>query len=380
MDLARITNLLADLVRIESVNPALVPGGSGEREIAHYVCDYLKRAGLEAELQEAAPGRYNAIGILRGRGNGRRLMLNGHLDTVGVAGMEEPFSARVVEGRLHGRGSEDMKSGLAAALAAAEELAAGPPLAGDVVVAAVADEEHQSLGTRALLEKVRTDAAIVTEPTGLVVATAHKGFAWAELVTEGRAAHGSRPSEGVDAIVMMGRVLVEIERLEQELIARPPHPRLGRGSVHASLISGGQELSSYPAECRLSVERRLLPGENGSTFKQELERVLDCAAAGHPNFRAKLSLGYSVNALETPAESPIVQTLSASARRVLHRDVELGVQSFWTDADLLSEAGIPSVLFGPAGAGLHGAVEYAELNSVLDCARVLVECARAFCG
>ncbi len=381
IDRRRVTNVLADLVKIESVNPELVAGGSGELNAARYVVDFLKTEGLEARLQEVAAGRFNAAGILRGRGGGRSLMFNGHLDTVGVAGMAEPYSARIEAGRLYGRGAQDMKGGLAAALAAVETLARGAPLGGDVIVAAVADEEYQSVGTRALLEDgVRADSAIVMEPTGMEVVIAHKGFAWADIETQGRAAHGSRPEDGLDAIVFMGRVLSEIEMLQARLAVAPVHPRLGHGSVHASLIAGGQELSSYPARCKLSVERRLLPGEDSQTFDGELREILAKLAAADLDFRATHKLGYSALALETPEGAPIVRALADCRRQVMGQEVGLGGQSFWTDAALLSEAGIPSVLFGPGGAGLHSAVEYVSLEDVALSAETFVECARAFCG
>jgi acetylornithine deacetylase len=375
-----VVRLLAEMVRIESVNPALVPGGSGEAAIARYVADFLQGAGLDVQLQEISPGRFNALGVLRGRGSGRSLMFNGHLDTVGAAGMADPFAARIENARLYGRGAQDMKGGLAAALAAVARLAKEVRLEGDVVLAAVADEEYQSVGTRALLKEVRTDAAIVMEPTGLEVVTAHKGFGWAEIETQGRAAHGSRPAEGRDAIFFMGRVLREIEQLEERLKAGPRHPALGAGSVHASLIAGGQELSSYPGQCRLSLERRLLPGENAETFAGELRDIVSRLSAQDSQFSARFTLGYSARPLETPPETPVAQTLARCVRKVLGREPGFGVQSFWSDAALLSEAGIPSVLFGPGGRGLHSAVEYVRLDEVSLCATILAECARVFCG
>ncbi len=380
IDPARLNRVLRDLVQIESINPDLVATGSGEGALARYVGDFLRQAGLEAHVQEIRPGRLNAVGILRGAGTGRSLMLNGHLDTVGVETMADPFSARIEDGRLYGRGSLDMKGGLASALEAAATLAQGPRLQGDLVVAAVADEEHQSLGTRTLLRDFGTGAAIVMEPTGLEVVLAHKGFAWAEVVTYGRAAHGSRPEEGLDAITFMGRVLVEVERLQHHLSAQPGHPLLGWGSVHASIIAGGQELSSYPAECRLSLERRLLPGENASSFEGELREIIGRLSHQDPQFRAQVLLGYSASALETPPESPLAEALMASARRIVGPSARFGVQSFWTDASLLSQAGISSVLFGPGGAGLHSSEEYVNLEDVRLCAETLAECARAFCG
>jgi acetylornithine deacetylase/succinyl-diaminopimelate desuccinylase family protein len=380
IDASRVTEILTNLVRIDSVNSDLVPGGRGEEQAARYVADFLGAAGLTVRLEEIAVGRWNVIGVLRGRGKGRSLMLNGHLDTVGVEGMAEPFSARIEDGRLYGRGAQDMKGGLAAALAASEMLADGERLQGDLVIAGVADEEYKSAGTRALLRSVRTDAAIVMEPTGLEVATAHKGFTWADVETLGRAAHGSRPKEGVDAIALMGRVLVEIENLQAELGSRPGHSLLGCGSVHASLISGGQELSSYPEKCHLSLERRLIPGEDADTFESELAAIVSRLKARAPGFKAKVEMGYSAAAMETSRESAIAKSLLSASQKVVGPSAKFGAQTFWTDAALLNEAGIPSVLFGPGGEGLHSKAEFVNLQDVGLCAETLAECARAFCG
>ena len=380
IDCDRLNTILADLVKIESINPDLVPGGSGEAKIAAYVADFLRGAGLKTQIQKLGPGRANVVGVLRGRGGGRSLMLNGHLDTVGVAGMEAPFSGEIKKNRLYGRGAQDMKGGIAAALMAAATLAKGPRLRGDLIIAAVADEEFKSSGTRALIDEITTDSAIVMEPTGLEVATAHKGFAWAEIETLGKAAHGSRPKDGLDAIAMMGRVLAGIESLQEELDDAGGHPLLGHASVHASIISGGQEMSSYPAGCKLSVERRLLPGEDATSFKRELVEITANLSNQDAKFRARTTIGYSALALETAVESPIAQSLIECARKVIGPSAKFGAQSFWTDAALLNEAGTASVLFGPGGAGMHSTVEYANLSEVTQCAEVLIECAKDFCG
>lgn len=380
IDQRRVENLLRDLVRIESVNPDLVPGGSGETKIAGYVADVLKRTGVPVRVDEIAPRRANVVATLTGRREGHALMLNGHLDTVGVEAMKDPFSGRLEDGRLYGRGAQDMKGGLAAALVAIETLARDGFEKGQVILAAVADEECRSLGTRALLDSgVRADAAIVLEPTAMEVVTAHKGFAWAEVETMGRAAHGSRPEDGRDAILHMGRVLSGIEQLERELSSRPQHPLLGRGSVHASLISGGQELSSYPANCKVSLERRLLPGEDGFTFERELGEVMARLSRTDPHFQAQGVITYTASALETPRETPIAQALFDSARAVIGGRASFGAASFWTDAALLDGSGVPSVLFGPGGDGLHSTVEYVNLEDVVLVAEVLVKCIRTSC-
>ena len=244
---ADFIELTSRLVAIDSVNPALVPGGAGEGEIARFVAGWARDAGLEADVLEATPGRPSVVVRAAGAGGGRTLLLCAHLDTVGVEGMADPHTPRLDGDRLHGRGAYDMKAGLASALLACRELA-GAGLAGDVVVAAVADEEHASLGVQEVLGAVGADAAIVTEPTELELIVAHKGFVWIEIEVSGRAAHGSRHEEGVDAIVAAGPILTGLGELDAALAART-HPLLGRGSVHASLIEGGAEMSSYPARC-----------------------------------------------------------------------------------------------------------------------------------
>jgi acetylornithine deacetylase len=373
-----VATLLASLVQIDSVNPSLVPGAAGEAEIARFLVAWLEERGIEAESQDAAPGRPSVIGRVRGRLGKRSLLLNAHLDTVGVAGMSEPFSARVDEGRMYGRGSYDMKAGLAACMLALAEIASKPP-AGDVVLAAVADEEHASLGVQSVLKRVTADAAVVTEPTSLDVCVAHKGFSWHEIATSGRAAHGSRPDLGVDAIAHMGRVLSRLERLQAQLNERTPHPILGHGSLHASLISGGQELSSYPAECTLQVERRTLPGETIAGVEGEIDAILRDLADQDPHCQARQRTTLVRPSFNVAADAAIVETLRSQATRVLQRRPATIGASFWMDAAFFAEAGIPTVVFGPHGAGAHAIDEWVDLRSVDLCRDVLVETIRAFC-
>ena len=278
-----LTELLADLVRIDSVNPALISGGRGEAEIAAHIARWGADAGMETEVLEETNGRPSVLVCARGTGGGRSLLLCGHIDTVGVEGMADPHAPRIDGDRLYGRGAYDMKAGVAAALVAARE-AAGRGLSGDVIVAAVADEEHASIGVQEALRAVAADAAVVTEPTELELVVAHKGFVWSEVGVAGRAAHGSRPHLGVDAIVKTGPVLSAIGELDAGLEERQ-HPLLGRPSVHASLIRGGDELSSYPAECVVSLERRTLPGETAAQVEREIADVLDRCRAADPGWR-----------------------------------------------------------------------------------------------
>jgi acetylornithine deacetylase len=375
----RTLRLLRDLVAIDSVNPSLVPGGAGEAAIAEAVAADMRSFGLDVVLQEAAPGRPNVVGVLEGRSPGRALMLCGHTDTVGVAGMQAPFDPVERDGRLYGRGAQDMKGGVAAMLAAARAVAeSGGLSAGRLIVAAVADEEHASLGAEALVRQWRADAAVVTEPTDLLIAVGHKGFSWVEVTVRGRAAHGSRPLDGRDAILRMGRVLGRLESLDRELQARAPHPVHGTPSLHASLIQGGKELSTYPDTCTLHVERRTVGREAVDALLPEVERVLGDLRAADPEFEAEARFTFGRLPYETPAGHALPNALEQALRHVGREPRRAGM-TFWTDAAILGQAGIPSVVFGPGGAGLHGLEEYVRIDEVLACRAALADVARAFC-
>ena len=373
-----VAELAARLVEIESINPDIVAGGSGEAAVAHFVAEWCERAGLETTLSEPAPRRPNVIAVARGSGDGRSLMLNAHMDTVGVAGMADPFTPRVESGRLFGRGAYDMKGSLAACMLATAE-ALRLSLSGDVVLTAVADEEFASVGTEAVAASLSADAAIVTEPTELQVAVAHRGFVHVEIETQGRAAHGSRPELGIDAIAKMGRVLVGIEELDRRLRSTPTHPRLGSGSAHASLIEGGQEYSSYPARCVLQAERRTIPGETVSLVEQELQDVVDRAGVGDDQFSAQFRSLASREPFEVAENEAIVQVVRRHASAVLGAEPELVGVPFWADSALLAAAGIPTVLFGPRGEGAHAEVEWVELADLERCVEIYAAAAADIC-
>ena len=369
--MAEHTELLRQLVAIDSVNPDLVRGGAGEAEIARFISSWLASSGLEVSILEPVARRPSVIGVARGRGGGRSLMLNAHMDTVGTDGMERPHEPRIENGRLSGRGAYDMKSGLAAIMLAGKR-AAQARLSGDVIVTCVADEEVASLGTEAVLREWRADAAIVTEPTELDLCIAHKGFVWADIETHGRAAHGSRPELGIDAIVKMGPILTGLAALDERLRAKPTHPLLRSGSVHASIISGGQELSSFPAHCQLRLERRTIPGETREQIAQEIEGLL--------NPSATYQLGFSREPFEVDAAEPIVVAVREQARRLLGREPRLYGETFWADTGLISEAGIPTLLFGPGGGGAHAAVEWADVGQLEVCTDIHLAVAEGFCS
>jgi len=373
-----VLDLVGRLVAIDSVNPSLVPGSAGEAEIAAFVAGWAGEAGLAAEMIEETPDRPSVI--VRGgrRAGGRTLLLCAHLDTVGLDAVADPLTVRVDGDRLYGRGVYDMKAGLAAALVACRDAAAAG-IAGEVVVAAVADEEHASIGVQEVLAHVSADAAIVTEPTELAIATAHKGFVWTEIVIAGRAAHGSRPHLGVDAILKAGPILVGLEALNRRIADRP-HPALGPGILHGSLIAGGIGESTIPDRCVITVERRTLPGESVADVEAEIDAVLAACRSADPALAVTQRTTLARSPFETDPDTPIAEALRAATASVLGTSAPTTAVSYWADSAFIAEAGIPTVLFGPIGDGAHAEIEWVSVSSTIATTRALTAAAVAFCA
>ncbi len=377
IDRERITRYLSEMVRIDSTNPKLVPGGAGETEMAAWLVETCAALGFNVATQKAAYARPNVIAGWRGSGGGRSLLLTGHTDIVGTQNMTiPPFEPRIEGGRLYGRGSFDMKGGLAAILGAAAALRDGGfQPAGDLHLGFVVDEEYASIGMDALVRQLRPDAAILAEPTDLEVGVAHRGFAWLTITTQGKAVHGSLYEEGVDAIAHMGRVLAALERMESETFSKRAHPLLGRPSVHASLIEGGLGLSTYPDACTLQIEHRLLPDETGENVLALWQGALGRLAAADPAFQAEARLDVWRPGFEIGQDAPVVQTLDAAYREVMGRPPAYTGVLAWLDSAVLSAAGVPTVILGTGGDGAHAPVEYVELEDVFRCAAIYAETA-----
>jgi acetylornithine deacetylase len=372
---------LARLVQINSINPTLAPGAPGESEIAAFIAGSLRSCGLDAEIFEPEPGRTSAVGCLAGRGGGRSLMLNAHCDTVDVRGMAEPFSGAIRDGKLYGRGAYDMKGSLAACMAAAKALNDdGLKLRGDVVVAAVADEEYGSLGTRDLIGRVKTDGAVVTEPTALEVCLAHKGYLWVEVVVEGRAAHGSKFELGIDANMKMGQFLARLNQLEIDLRTRTPHRLVGPPSLHAAMLNGGAGLSTYAPSCTLHIERRTVPGETEAQATAEIQAIVNELSASDRDFRATVQTYFARDPFEVRENAAIVQVADRAVEKVRGKAPAHIGDTPWMDAALLQAAGIETVVLGAAGTGAHADVEWVDVDSVLKLAEILAEMAADYCA
>jgi acetylornithine deacetylase len=375
------TELLKELVKIDSVNPTLVPGARGEEEIAEYLANWLKGLGIKTKVDKIEAKRANAVGTLKGTGGGRSLMLNGHIDTVGYDYMTiDPIKPVIKEGKMYGRGTFDMKGGLVSSLAALKAVVdSGTQLKGDVVVAGVCDEEYASIGTEKLMEKTRVDAVIIGEPSALQIERCHKGFAWIDIETKGLAAHGSLWETGVDAIAKMGNVLTGLEAIGVKL-QNKKHPVLGPSSVHAGTIKGGLEFSTYPDKCLLSIERRTIPGEAKKDVEVEIEALLKGIAEKDPKFKASYEITFYRGPMDVPETEDICQTIVACSKEAIKLTPAFIGGSGWMDTQIMWEKGIPAVAYGPSGEGAHAAVEWVDLDTMMDAAKVQELVLHRFCG
>lgn len=365
-------DLTKALVAIDSRNPGLVPNAPGEREVAAFLAGVLEGWGFAVSLSEVEPGRANVLARIGPTGVSP-LVFNGHLDVVGTDGMTHaPFTPEERDGNLFGRGSTDMKGGVAAMCVAAARAAITGSLKREVIIAAVCDEEFASIGTKALLDDgLRATGAIITEPTRMAVVPAHKGFAWLTVTVHGRAAHGSRYDVGIDANRLAARFLMALDAFEQQVLTTRTHPLLGRASVHAPIVGGGTGWSTYAEQCVVKLERRTLPGENALQVRDEVQALLDALHDADPQFRATCELGGAQPPLETATDHELVTSLVRACRDHGLPGTIDGL-SCWTDAALFAEAGIPAVCFGPGDiARAHSATEWVEVEQLDAAANVL---------
>lgn len=381
-----LTDLLARLVAIDSVNPVLSPGASGERPITDFVASWLRERGVEVDeiASDGDADRPSLLCRVPGTGARRSLLLYAHTDTVGVDGMDAPFAATVRDGVLYGRGAWDMKGSLAVIMRVAAEIAARP-WAGDVWLMIVADEESDSRGTEAVLRELarrdaRPDGCIVAEPSGLRVMTGHRGFATATIVTRGRAAHTARRDEGVDAIAMMARVIVALNELDMRMNAAAAHPLLGHEAVVVSLVQGGTELFTYPAECRAQLVWRMLPGRTRAAVTADVERIFAALRARDAQFDATLTWQHWREPLLGEPDAEVTRAVMDAARVESGEAPEMCDAPWWTDGALIAAAGIPTVVFGPPGGGIHAADEHVDLNGLERFERIVLNVTRSFCA
>jgi acetylornithine deacetylase len=368
------------LIQIDTRNPSLSTDGSGEVKCVEFLAELYDKLGLEYKIDKLSSTQANIVTKIRGKGNGKTLLLNAHMDTVGIDGMQEPFSGKVVENKIFGRGSQDMKGSLAAMITVAKAIKDNNiELEGDLLIAAVADEEYGSIGTMDLVKKYPADAAIVTEPTGFSLVTAHRGFIWYEIETIGKAAHGSKYDVGIDANMHMGRILAELDKAEIKLHSMKPDPLVGLPSMHTSLINGGTDISTYSAKCILKVERRTVPGENEQDITNELQNIIDKLSLKDSKFKATVKPFFQRPQFSVSKDVKIVKTAETILNKYFDKPCKFAGAPFWTDAALLTDAGIDTIILGPIGDGLHEAIEWVELDSLVDLTKILTSIVVDFC-
>ena len=374
-----ITETLIDLVKINSVNPSLEKGGIGEIEIGNYIHHLLQSLGFESTIITIAPNRVNVIGRWKGTGGGKSLMLNAHMDTVGILGMEDPFAAAIKDGKLYGRGAYDMKGSIAAMLGVAKQISENKiRLDGDLFLTFVADEEFQSIGAQQLAKQLKVDACIVTEPTNLKICLGHRGFGVYEITTEGKIAHGGLHKIGIDANLKMAMVMSEINKLSQKITAEKIHPLCGEASLHLPTIHGGQSLFVYAGKCTIQVERRTIPGEKETVVFNEFSNILNELSDQDKDFKASIKQLIWRKPYEIQKDATIVKSLKKSVNQ-FHPSEFIG-HTWWEDSALFGEVGIETVIIGPTGGGIHQQVEWVELESVKTLSAILFQTVKDFCS
>lgn len=377
-DLSFITNTLIELIKINSVNPQLEEGGKGEAEIGNYIYHWLHSFGFETSIELISPSRVNVIGRWKGQGKGKSLIINAHMDTVGVNGMSSPFSPNIVDGKLYGRGAYDMKGSIAAMLGMAKAISENQhEVGGDLILTFVADEEYKSSGTQQLLHNLKADACIVTEPTDLQICLGHRGFGVYEIITQGNIAHGGQHQIGIDANMQMGLVLNELNTLSKQLTHEKKHPLCGEASLHIPLIKGGQSLFIYSGQCACQVERRTIPGEEEMQVYNELSEILQKLEASDPKFKASMKQLIWRNPYEINSNADIVKSLLRNMKASTPTNF-IG-HTWWEDSALFGKAGIETVIIGPKGGGIHQPIEWVDLASVNELASILYHTVLDFC-
>ena len=375
LDVDRMVADLQEMIAIPSVNPFDENSRVGfrEREMGSFYCDRMSDLGLDVGSCEVVPGRPNVWGTLKGRGEGPSLMLSGHLDTVGTENYPDAFTPRVEDGRVYGRGSCDMKAGLAAYLEVVRHLRRTEiELSGDLILTGLADEEHHMIGSRHLGQHGPwADYGIIGEPSDLTICPAHKGQVGYYIRTFGEAVHSSQPELGVNAITAMVQVIEALQAYGAELLTRQAHQLCGHGRTCPGVIRGGTIVSTVPDFCELEVDRRTLPGETKEDVLREYRDLLDQLAKSAPGLRYEISgPTLDISPLDVPIDSPVVRSVARAYERIMRDEGTIHAFFGGTDAPNL---GFPTLIFGPGSiAQAHSTNEYVEIDDLVTAAKVYI--------
>lgn len=383
IEIQDVINLVSELVKIDSSNPWLVAGSPGEANVAAYIARWLEPLGVEIRLEEVEPGRPNLIAIWRGTGGGKSLCLYAHLDTVGYALWRDQALKPQINGDIMtGLGSADDKGHCAAALLAMKSLVeSGVRLRGDLVVTLVIDEEGTSSGAMDFVKHYQPDAALVLEALGPGnITITHQGFGWLDIIVEGRAAHGSAPNVGIDAIVHMAEVITRLHRLDREKFAPNAHPLNDKTVFHTGTISGGTDYATYPGRCVLGIEIGTQPGETIEDRVAEIEAIFAEVKEIYPNFNGRVEVKLARDPFEARGHEEIWEVVAGEMERELGNPVKPVGENAWGDAALFQDAGIPTLMFGAPGDNLHAPNEWVSLSGLMKLANLIAASARRFCA
>lgn len=369
-----VVDLISDLIRIDSVTPWLVVGGKGERSVVDYFRTWVADLPVDVDIQEIEPGRLNFIATLRGIGDGPVLCLNAHADTVGYAGWpDEALVPRLEGDRLYGLGSSDDKGCCAIALLVLRHFCTRPRMGGDLVVACVADEEGISIGTERLVKTLRADYAIVLEPDALPrVVVEHQGFGWLDIVISGRAAHGSAPEAGVDAIIGLAEVLTRLREWDVTHFGAGPAPRNGKTVFHTGVVTGGTDYATYPSRASVGVEIGTQPGETMSDRVREIEDIINEVATVMPGISGEVRVRLEREPFLGAGQEALLASLNWAAREHIGRELEPVGLNAWTDAALMQASGTPTVVLGPLGGNFHSPNEWVSVSEAATLCDLLV--------
>jgi acetylornithine deacetylase len=382
-DIREIVELVSNLVRIDSINPWLVKDGAGETGVGKTIADWLKPLGAEVKLEEVEAGRCNLIARLPGSGGGKSLCLYAHLDTVGCAlWRDAAFNPRLEGDRLYGLGAGDDKGHCAAAMLALKSIVDRKiRLAGDLWLALLIDEEGTSSGAMRFAEHYKPDAMIVLEPFGLgKITVTHQGFGWLDVIVKGRAAHGSAPEVGIDAILHMAEVITRLGRLDREKYAFTSHPMNGKTVFHTSIITGGTDYATYPSECVLGIEIGTQPGETIDARVREIETIFAEVKKDYSNFDGSVRVTLARDPFEASGHQALWDVLAAQIEKELGRlPIPCG-ENAWGDAALFQIAGIPTLSLGAQGDHFHAPDEWVSVSELGKLVKILEGTSENFCG
>lgn len=372
----KVINLLGELIRINSINPLKDDKSTGEREIAFFISDYLNGIDINNKLLPVTENRFNVIGVIEGDGNGNNLVLEAHMDTVGIKNMKiPPFLPTVKDGKIYGRGACDDKGSLASMILAMEILKERKvSLKGNLYLAAVIDEEHTQMGVSHLLEQDhRFDASIVGEPTNLDIVIAHQGCLRWDIVTRGLSAHSSEPEKGENAIYYMNEVIDMIRRNIIPNLQNKKHPLVGSPSLSINIIGGGSQSNIIPNKCSITLDRRMIPGEDSKEILDEIDMNIAKLLDKSPLLRIERHKPFIESpTMELEENEEIVKLLSECLFEYNLTESKIKGAKYGTDASVFKKNGIPAVVFGPGDiAQAHAEDEWINIEQVIKAAEII---------